>query len=282
MLPRLVDPARLSRANTVDAMTFNGAAVAGPALAGALAGALGAARGALALVAVAVAGLVATLLLPLAAVVRTEDGARAAGGLLADVRAGLRQLAREPSLRAATLTSSLAYGCTGALGVALPLFTRALGAGEDAAGWLWGALELGALVGAAVLARGAVARAPALAVIAGTAVFGLAMMPWSFATTLPVALALVALAGLLSGPVLPALFAVRQRGAPPGLLAQVSMTAVSLKIGFYAVGAALGGWLVPAAGPRRALLLVAAGQLVSAALGGVALVWRSRAAAEPC
>src|SRR5204862_27905 len=82
--------------------------------------------------------------------------------------------------------------------------------------------------------------------------------------SLPVMMATVAVAGFFSGPVLPALFAVRQRHAGSALLAQVSMTGASLKIGAYSLGAVLGGWVVPELGARAAIAAVAAGQLAAA------------------
>lgn len=80
----------------------------------------------------------------------------------------------------------------------------------------------------------------------------------------------LAAAGLASGPVLPSILLVRQRQAPAALLAQISTTGASLKIGAYAVGAALGGALAPRLGAAATLGAVAGTQLAAAALGWLA------------
>jgi hypothetical protein len=73
-------------------------------------------------------------------------------------------------------------------------------------------------------------------------------------------------------------FAARQRYTPAPLLAQVSTTGASLKIGGFAVGSALSGVIVPVLGPTVVILLVAAGQLAAAILGWLAA---ATPAAEP-
>jgi hypothetical protein len=77
-------------------------------------------------------------------------------------------------------------------------------------------------------------------------------------------------AGVVSGPLLVATFALRQRYAPRNLLAQVTTAGASLKIGSYALGSAAGGWLVPITGALTAIGIIAALQLLAAALGQLA------------
>jgi predicted MFS family arabinose efflux permease len=266
LLPRLVPPDRLGRANAVDAVTFNTAAVAGPALAGALAALAGPATALVAVALAASAGLVATAGVP----VPSPVADRSAGStLLTRVRAGLRHLLRTAALRGATLTTVLGHGAVGVLTVALPLFTRDLGAGTEGAGLLWGALEAGCLAASLGLAFRPLSARPQRVVYTATALFGLAIAGWPLAGSMAVAAVLVALAGAASGPVLPAIFAVRQRYAPADLLAQVSTTGASLKIGGYAIGASIGGLIVPALGPTTTIALVAAAELAAAGLGAL-------------
>jgi predicted MFS family arabinose efflux permease len=266
LLPRLLPPDRLGRANAVDAVTFNTAAVAGPAVSGALAALAGPDVALVAVALVASAGLAATAGVP----VPPPAADRPAGvALLTQVRAGLGHLARTAPLRGATLTTVLGYGAVGMLAVALPLYTRDLGAGEEGAGLLWGALEVGGLAASLSLAYRPLSAPPQRVVYAATALFGLAMASWPLAGSMAVAAGLVALAGAASGPALPAILAVRQRYAPANLLAQVSTTGASLKIGGYAVGATLGGVVVPALGPTAAIALVAATEVSAAGLGAL-------------
>jgi predicted MFS family arabinose efflux permease len=104
-------------------------------------------------------------------------------------------------------------------------------------------------------------------ILGGTALFGIGMSLWPLAGSLITGGLLIALAGVLTGPVLVATFTLRQQYAPPNLLAQVSATAASLKIGAFAIGSAIGGWLVPTVGVFYAVAIVAAMQLVAAGIG---------------
>ena len=111
---------------------------------------------------------------------------------------------------------------------------------------------------------------PERVIIYGTAMFGLAVATWPLARSLPVAVVLIGIGGVVSGPLLVATFAMRQRYTPRNLLAQVSTAGASLKIGAYAVGASAGGWLVPTAGARWGLGVVAALHFIAAAVGFLA------------
>ncbi len=267
MIPKLVPTDQLKRANTLDALSFNGAAIAGPALAGTLAAGFGPGPATAAIAAIALAGLAATLAVPVAL------GNNPAPERLSTwhaVAAGTRYLVRTPPLRGATITTVLGYGSVGALAVALPLFTTRLGAGPEAAGLLWAALEVGCIVGAVAVARLTPTVQPHRLVLIGTALFGATVATWPLARSVWPATVLVALAGVSQGPVLPAIFAVRQRYAPPHLLAQISTTGASMKVGAYALGAALGGALAATLGPTTMITLVAAAELVAAGVGWLA------------
>ncbi|MGX7827797.1 MFS transporter [Actinokineospora sp. 24-640] len=264
LVPRLVPEAGLPRANALDAAVFNTAAIAGPALAGTLAAVVSpdAAVGAIAGLALVGAG--STGLLPAMA---PEDRPRA--GLLSTVRAGLSHLVRTPPLRGATLTSVLSLGSVGVLATALPLRAQELGVGTAGAGWLWAALEVGCLAATVAFGRRLRDRRVDVVVYGCTAAYGVVMVTWPLAGSMTVLVGLVLLAGLVEGLALPGIMATRQRHSPPALLAQVATTGASLKIGGFAVGASVGGWLVPAAGPGAAIAVVAVAQLAAAGLGAL-------------
>jgi hypothetical protein len=263
LLPGLVGRSGLGRANTVDATTVNGAAVAGPALAGTLAATLGpgAAVGAIAVVAVVAA--IATAAVP---------GRRGPVGgerpaLLRVARAGLAHLAGTPPLRAATLTSVVSLGSVGMLVVALPARVVELGAKPAAAGYLWTAFELGALFSILVVAPRLLRFRPELVVFCAVGAYGLVLSGLAVTSTLAVTIVVAVLAGVAEGPNLPSVFAARQRYSPDELLAQVSTTGASMKIGAFALGSLLSGLLTGPLGPRGMLLLAAGGQLVAVAAG---------------
>jgi predicted MFS family arabinose efflux permease len=266
MIPLLVPERLLPRANALEATSFNAAAIAGPALAGAAAAGFGPATAV-----VLEADLAGLALLAIARLPRVEVQAGAAAESLASaIGHGLGHLARTPILRGVTVATAVGMGGTGLLTLALPFWAERLGVGRAGAGYLWAALEAGAIVGALAAARQAAAWPPQRVVLAGLGLFGLVMAAWPLAPSFPVALALVGLAGLVEGPAFAATFATRQRWSPPRLRGQIFTTAASLKVGAFAVGAALAGPALDQAGVAGTLLLVGAVQLLAVALGFVA------------
>ena len=171
-------------------------------------------------------------------------------------------------LRGVTVATAVGMGGTGLLIPALPFWAELLGAGRAGAGYLWAALEAGAIAGALAAARPT--RWPPQ------------RSCW------PASACSVCRGRLAAGPVVPG----RRgpggagrpgRGAgvrghlrdPPALVAealrgQIFTTAASLKLGAFAVGSALTGPVVAEAGVAGALVAVGAPQLLAVALGHAA------------
>jgi hypothetical protein len=105
---------------------------------------------------------------------------------------------------------------------------------------------------------------------------GLGMLTWRLAGSLPVALVLVGLTAVVEGPVMAAVFSLRQQLTPSELQAQVMGTLGSVQIAAFSIGSAIGGPIVVAFGPRSTILVVA-GAILAAAATGAAV----RAAAAP-
>lgn len=263
LLPGIVGRTGLARANTLDAVSVNGPALAGPAIAGTLAGAFGAGSAVLAFGAVAVLAAVVTLALPCARVAGEPERP----GLSRLVREGLAHLSRTPPLRAATLVSAVSYGCVGLMVVALPTRMLALGAPRTASGYLWTAFECGGVLSIVLLGPRLRGARPERVVYATVALYGTLLAVLAVVPTLPVTLVVAVLAGAAEGPTLPAVFAARQRYSPDRLLAQVSTTGVSAKIGAFALGSALSGALTGTLGAAGMILVAAAGQFVAVAAG---------------
>ncbi|HEX4702362.1 MAG TPA: MFS transporter [Pseudonocardiaceae bacterium] len=263
LLPGLVGRSGLARANTVDATTVNGAAVAGPALAGTLAATLGPGTAVGAIGVVAVLAAAATAGVPGHKV--PAGGERPA--LLRVARAGLAHLAGTPPLRAATLTSVVSLGSVGMLVVALPARVVELGAKPAAAGYLWTAFELGSLFSILVVAPRLRRFRPEAVVFCAVGGYGLLLSGLALTPTLALTIVVAVLAGMAEGPNLPSVFAARQRYSPDELLAQVSTTGASMKIGAFAIGSLLSGLLTGPLGPTGMLLLAAAGQLIAVVAG---------------
>jgi predicted MFS family arabinose efflux permease len=268
MIPLLVPERLLARANALEASSFNTAAIAGPAVAGAVAATAGPASAVLAEAALAALALPAIARLPRVAVPAGDHPA----SLAATIRQGLGHLVRTPVLRGVTVATAISMGGTGLFTLALPFWAERLGVGQASSGYLWAALEVGAIVGAQAAARPAAGWPSQWVVLAGTGLFGLVVVAWPLAPAFPVALALVAVAGLVEGPAFAATFATRQLWSPPTLRGQIFTTAASLKLGAFAVGSALAGPTLARAGVTG--ILVAAGVLQFL---GVVLGWASGA-----
>src|SRR5215216_3877609 len=242
MIPVLVPERLLARANALEASSFNTAAIAGPAVAGVVAATAGPAGAVLA-------------------------EAALAGLALPAIGQGLAHLARTPVLRGVTVATAVGMGGTGLLTLALPFWAERLGAGRAGAGYLFAALEAGAIAGALTAARPAASWPPQRVVLAGLGLFGLVVAAWPLAPSFGAALGLVAVAGMVEGPAFAATFATRQRWSPPALRGQIFTTAASLKLGMFAIGSAVAGPALGVAGVGGILVAAGAVQLLGVALG---------------
>ncbi|MFG2368222.1 MFS transporter [Streptomyces mirabilis] len=264
-LPRMVLGDHLPRANTLDAMTFSVASLAGPALAGGVAEALGAPTA----VVVSV-GLIA-LALPAAWKLPSRPGrARRARttSLISDLAAGTRVIFGRPSLARATLTSVVSCIAQGMLTVCIPLLGERVLGGAGRGAVLLSCAAISALVANAVLSRFPPSAAPDTIIWASALVqaAALALATWRQPVVLIVA---VLIAGIGEGPQLAALFAIRHREAPEHLRAQIFTTGASLKITGFALGAAVAGPVATRSLPGA--LALAASAAVLAALAFCAI-----------
>ena len=263
MIPLLVPERLLARANALEAASFNTAAIAGPAVAGVVAATAGPAGAILAEAALAGLALPAIARLPRIGVPAGEDPAP----LATAIRQGLGHLARTPVLRGVTVATAVGLGGSGLLTLAMPFWAERLGAGRAGAGYLFAALEAGAIAGALVAARPAASWPPQRVVLAGLGLFGLVVAAWPLAPSFGAALGLVAVAGMVEGPAFAATFATRQRWSPPALRGQIFTTAASLKLGMFAIGSAVAGPALGLAGVGGILVAAGAVQLLGVALG---------------
>ena len=265
MIPTLVPGELLPPANAVETTSFNSALVLGPALAGTLSAVAGPEIPLLVEAALALAALALIVRIPgLDSPPDRPDG-RTLWGIAAD---GLRQIVLVPQLRGVTAAAAFGMAGLGLLTVAFPLFAvDHLGVERSASGYMWAAFAVGSTLGALTLVRIQRRFPPERIVVGGYATFGLLMLSWPLAGSLPVFLVLVALASLVDGPALASQFAVRQQYVPPSLYGQVFTSAVGLKVGSFALGAALAGVVVTGLGSAEALVVAATLQIVAAAVG---------------
>jgi predicted MFS family arabinose efflux permease len=261
LVPLLVPADRLTRANVADSVTYNVSGLAAPAMVALAASVMGPAAGLAVVAAVSGTGFVLALMAPMPRTPGSQSGETTARA----VADGIRILVRRPLLAAATASTTMSQLPEGMLPVVLPLLAVAVGSRASASGWMLTAASAGGLVGTAVSGRLVDAMGPR-AVIAGATAAAAPVLA-VLATTPPFvpSLALSALFGMTTAPVLTATFTVRQREVPAGRYAQLAATAASLKTGSYAAGSALAGLIAAAGGLRSALLCAAAVQLAAAA-----------------
>jgi predicted MFS family arabinose efflux permease len=265
MIPALVPGELLPPANAVETTSFNSALVMGPALAGTLSGVVGPEAPLLVEAGLALAALALIVRIPGLDSPPERADERTLWSIAAD---GLRQIALVPQLRGVTAAAAIGLGGLGLLTVAFPLFAvEHLGVETSAAGYMWAAFAVGSTLGALSLVRIQRRFPPERIVLSGYAIFGLLMLSWPLAGSLAVFLALVSLAALVDGPALAAQFAVRQQNVPPSLYGQVFTTAVGLKVGSFALGAALAGAVVTGLGSAEALVIAAGLQILAAVVG---------------
>ena len=267
LIPAIVRPEYLPRANALEATSLNVALIAGPLLAGAIAATAGPQAAVL-----TEAGLTFATLGLLAGFEALDRGpTRSAGSLVEVAREGLRTIVVTPALRGTTVAGMVSLFGVGFLAVGFPYFcSEELGVERSASGLLWAAFAVGSTIGALALVGVQRRYEPQRVVLLGLVAFGALMLPLPLAGTLPVALVLVAVAALADGPALSATFAVRQNWAPADLHGQIFTTAAAMKVGSFALGSAAGGALVTGIGAGGTLLAAAGVNLLAALAGHVA------------
>lgn len=265
LVPLVVPPAALTRANALDSASYNVAGLAGPALVAAVAGLAGPGPALASVTALAAAGLA----LVLAAPVPPAPGGGVPGGgdpasLPAALRGGFRVLGQSAAIRSVSISTALGMFFQGLLPVTCPLLALAAGRAASAGGWLLTALSVGGLAGSLAsepLLKRCSPRSVVVASFAGMAMFLGLMAAWPVFWACVV---LAVLAGLAEAPSLAATLAVRQREVPPDRYAQLTATAASLKTGGFALGSAAAGTAAAALGARGLMAVAAAGSLLSA------------------
>ena len=264
LIPVIVPDELLAQANALEATSFNLAIIAGPALAGTISAVWSPAAS---LLTEAVLTLAAIVLIARVAAIDAAPTV-STQPIKTIVKAGLRHLVRTPVLRGVTAAGALALGGLGLLTVAFPfLAAEELGADRSVAGYMWAAFASGSMIGALLLVRLQTRWRPERVMLAAIFGLGLVMLSWPLASSVTAALALIALGGLVDGPGLSAQFAARQRWTPSAMLGQIFTTAASMKVGAFAIGAAVAGPAVVALGAPGTIVLAGFLQIAAVGLG---------------
>jgi MFS family permease len=258
-----------SNAVALNAASFNGARMIGPAVAGVLIVLVG--TGWVFLInAVTFFGMIVALIM-----IRAHElMPRAALDRASRLADGFRYVAKRPDLIVAFAMVFL----VGAFGMNFPIFasTMALEFGQQADGYglLSSILAIGSLAGALLAARRDQARIRV--VIGGTLLFAAAaavsaFMPtyWAYAATLMfTGFAVVTMLTTANGYV--------QTTTDPALRGRVLALYMAILMGGTPIGAPIVGWVAAEFGPRAAILLGAAGALVAFGIGATWLLASGR------
>ncbi|MER7132707.1 MFS transporter [Streptosporangium saharense] len=245
LLPRLVPPDALDRANALDTSAFSMAEVLGPLAAGALVGLAG---GSAALAVVSALYLVSVLVLVPLLRTRFEYGpAGASSSIVREALRGIGYVVRQRVLRGLALSYSLYMVSWGIFVVLTPaLLAREFPGGNSEAltGMIWAAMGTAGMVGALVAGRVRVSGRERLIIGVGMAVLAVAFTPGiAGAGTVALCVALLAL-GASGGPIDVSVLTLRQRGTDPSRLGRVLAVSTSVNMSGLPIGTAVGGFLV--------------------------------------
>ncbi len=270
-VPRLVPPAQLPQANALLGLAFNLQIVAGPAIGGALAGLTGlTAAFALNAASFFASALLLTRLGPL-----PPEPGTAAGGMLADTRAGLRYAARTPVLRALVLGTVVFVSFAAADNVALVfLVRRSLHGSAAGYGAATAAFGAGMVIASLLLAGWADRRPAAYWLIGGISLGAVGTAATGLAPGLAIACAAQVLAGAGNTADLVGTDTLIQQNVPAELLGRGFRAVYASAQLASAIAYSAAGPLVALTSPRVTFLIAGTGMLA-----GLAILWPALARA---
>ncbi len=266
LIPELVPPEALDRANALDTSSFALIDVLGAAMGGVLIGFAGPDA---TMLLIAVLPLVASLALVSFAKRRRPVGPTPRP-LLGEALAAVTYVVRHQTLRALSLSYALYQAAWGILAVAVPVFVTDLigrgATGDSLVGLLWALAGLAGGASALLAGHWRTQHRERLFIVLGILGTALAIAAILALPSLALLVIGLALVGLFSGPVDVALLTLRQRSAEPQWLGRIMAVSMSLNLCGVPLGAALGGVLVTITLPlafTAAVVVAAAGALAA-------------------
>jgi MFS family permease len=242
LLPRLVPPETLDRANALDTAINGITDVAGPALAGLIVG-FGhpsVALGMIAVIFVAAASCIGR-------VGHTPGSLPRVAPLLSQAWQGLKRVLGRPTLRGLALSYALYEVCWGMLVVIVPVFAAQRfpgGAAATIAGLLWAGLGLVGGMTALIAGRLRAAGRERGVMAVGMLLTALAVWPIAAGLGLTGFVVGMMLVGAAAGPIDVGVLTLRQRRTDPTELGRVVAISMSLNWSGGPIGSALAGLLV--------------------------------------
>jgi MFS family permease len=266
LIPSVVPPDALDRANALDTSSYALIDVLGPALAGVLFGFAG--PDATMLVIAFLYVLASLALVPLARHA-PRHRSEPPGSLIHEAIAGVAYVLRHRSLRGLAVSYALYQVSWGVLVVAVPLtVVHELGAGavgDSVTGGLWAVAGVAGALGALFTGHLRTTGRERQFIAIGTLASALAIYPVSVVSGLAGLTFGLALVGFLAGPVDVGVLSLRQRRTEASWFGRVLAVSMSFNMSGLPLGAALGGVLVTQSLPTA--FAIAA---VASALSGLA------------
>jgi predicted MFS family arabinose efflux permease len=263
LLPRLVPPVALDRANAVDTAIYSITDVLGPGITGLLTGLFGP-LSALVVIAFAYVG-AAIFSASLRRLPRLEPPS---ASFLRHALEGVVLVARQPTLRGLAISYSLYQVTWGIFVVVVPVLavrTFPGGIGSTVAGFLWAAAGLAGGVGALIAGHLQTAGRERRALAGGMFVVALAAWPVGGTFGFYGMVACLLIAGACAGPIDVGLLSLRQRRTDPKQYGRVLAVSMSLNVIGFPVGSAIAGMLLTRALSATFLLAGLASALGAAA-----------------
>lgn len=270
LLPQLVSPDALDRANALDTTSYAIIDILGPAVAGVLFGFAGPHA-----VMITIAALYMMSGACLAGLARRPVAAWVVepGPVVREAIAGVAYVLRNPSLRGLAVSYALYQISFGILFVAVPVIVLKMGSGDSqsmAVGGLWALAGLAGAVGALCTGHVRTTGRERLVIVVGLLATALAICPTAMMFGLPGLTVGLVMAGFFAGPIDVGVLSLRQRRTEPGWLGRVLAVSMSLNMSGLPLGSALGGILITQS--LQATFVVAALASVMSAFSAYALL----------
>ena len=237
----LIVPKRLwERVNALDSNSYVVATLIGPPAAGLIVQVVGGPQ-----TLIVIAALFAVSAVVFVGIADPATATASTGKLLVDAWQGLRYTLRNPTLRALGISLAIVNLGWGIVTIVLPVMILGdMGLGAVVVGVVFAVSGITGGIGALVAGRWRTQgreRPMLIWPMAGMAVSTAALL---LSPTLPVLVAVMAVQGLLNGPMDVALFTLRQRRTDPAWMGRAFAISMAMNFLGYPFGAAIGGTLV--------------------------------------
>lgn len=240
LYPILVPRALWDRSNALDSGTFVISSVLGPGIAGVSVSVIGPRWS---LLVPAVLSLMAATALIWVRVPRNEH--EHVVSVVADALAGIRYVLHNRVLRMLAGTMTIYNTGAGALAVAIPvLVLHRLHGGSQSVGLFFGVMGLSGFIAGMIMGRIGTERREKVVLAMGCALSAVGLALLAFTHNAMVVGVEIALCGIANGPLIVAMFSLRQRATDPRWFGRAFAVSMNVNFAGYPIGSAIAGALL--------------------------------------